>query len=62
MEKDERELLRFANEMVSLTIRLGKQHGQELTKQDAFDIAQNIVASNYPKCAVKYITGQAWML
>lgn len=62
MEKDETKLLKFADDLISVTMQLGKQYEKELTREQAFDIAQNIVANNYPKCAVKYITGQDWMI
>lgn len=52
----------FTTKMIQLTQKIGKEHGQQLSEEDAFLIVQDIVSSNYPKCAVKYITGQDWML
>lgn len=52
----------FIAEVIKLTQKIGKEHGQNLSDEDAFAIIQDIVSSNYPKCAVKYITGQDWML
>lgn len=59
---DDDKLLGFMQTMVAVTVKLGKEHGQDLSKEDAFLIVKDIVSSNYPKCAIKYLTGQEWLL
>lgn len=55
-------LLAFIQTVISVTINLASQHGKTLTREEAFDIVESIVTSNYPKCAVKYLTDQEWVL
>lgn len=52
----------FIEQLIKVTKDLALQHGNPISDDTAWTAIQDIVVNNYPKCCVKYLTGQQWRL
>ncbi len=59
---DNENKIALVDELLALTKDLATNHGNRINDETAWQTLVDITKNNYPKCCVKYITGQNWRI